>query len=38
MNDLMNAGLTLSQASKYLAKKKKLSKNLIYNMHKDIKD
>ena len=33
--DLINAGLSLSQASKYLAKKKKLTKSLIYNMYKN---
>jgi len=33
LNDLMNAGLNLSQASKYLAKKNNLAKNVIYNMH-----
>ena len=31
--DLINAGLSLSQASKYLAKKTNLSKNQIYNMY-----
>ena len=30
--DLINAGLSLSAASKYLAKKNNLSKNLIYNI------
>ena len=30
---LVNAGLSLSQASKYLAKKNKLTKSLIYNMY-----
>jgi 16S rRNA (cytidine1402-2'-O)-methyltransferase len=33
LNDLINAGLTLSQASKYLAKKNKLTKGLIYNLN-----
>ncbi len=33
--DLIKAGLSLPQASKYLAKKNKLSKNLIYNLYKD---
>ena len=31
--DLINAGLKLSEASKYLAKKYKLKKSLIYNMY-----
>ena len=31
--ELINAGLTLSQASKYLAKKKNLKKNMIYNIY-----
>jgi len=31
--DLINAGLSLSQASKYLAKKNNLTKNIIYNMY-----
>tara|TARA_B100000131_G_scaffold303546_1_gene327715 strand:- start:15 stop:881 length:867 start_codon:yes stop_codon:yes gene_type:complete len=30
---LINAGLSLSQASKYLAKKNKLPKSIIYNMY-----
>ena len=30
--DLINAGLNLSEASKYLAKKYNLKKRLIYNM------
>ena len=34
LNDLIQAGLSLSEASKYLAKKNSLSKNLIYNMFK----
>ena len=33
LNELIDAGLSLSAASKYLAKKKKLSKNLIYNLY-----
>ncbi len=32
LNDLIKAGLSLSSASKYLAKKNKISKNIIYNM------
>ena len=32
LQELINAGLTLSAASKYLAKKKNLKKNLIYNL------
>ena len=31
--DLINAGLSLSQASKYLARKTNLSKKEIYNMY-----
>ena len=31
--DLINAGMTLSQASKYLAKKYNLTKSLIYNLY-----
>tara|TARA_Y200000002_G_scaffold64728_1_gene49726 strand:+ start:1116 stop:1982 length:867 start_codon:yes stop_codon:yes gene_type:complete len=31
--DLINAGLSLSKASKYLAKKNNLSKSVIYNMY-----
>ena len=31
--ELINAGLSLSAASKYLAKKKNLTKNLIYNLY-----
>ena len=31
--DLIDAGLTLSQASRYLAKKKNLAKRFIYNMY-----
>ena len=33
LNDLRNAGLSLSQASKYLAKKNNLTKSEIYKMH-----
>ena len=33
LNDLINAGLTLSQASKYLAKKNGLKKSEIYNLN-----
>ena len=33
LNDLMNAGLTLSAASKYLAKKNNLTKSLIYKIY-----
>ena len=33
LEELINAGLSLSAASKYLAKKKNLKKNLIYNLH-----
>ena len=33
LNDLINAGLNLSQASKYLAKKNNLKKSVIYNMN-----
>ncbi len=33
LNDLVNAGLSLSSASKYLAKKFKLTKSVIYNMY-----
>ncbi|WP_288255650.1 16S rRNA (cytidine(1402)-2'-O)-methyltransferase [uncultured Prochlorococcus sp.] len=32
LNDLMNAGLSLSEASKYLAKRTNLKKSEIYNM------
>ena len=32
--ELINLGLSLSKASKYLAKKNNLSKNIIYNMYK----
>ena len=33
LNELINAGLSLSTASKYLAKKNKLTKSVVYNMH-----
>ena len=33
LNDLVKAGLSLSKASKYLAKKNNLTKSLIYNMY-----
>ena len=33
LNDLIDAGLSLSQASKYLAKKNKITKGLIYNLY-----
>ena len=33
LNGLINAGLSLSQASKYLAKKNNLTKSLIYNLY-----
>ena len=33
LNELINAGLTLSAASSYLAKKKNIKKNLIYNLY-----
>ena len=34
IKELIDAGLSLSAASKYLAKKKSLKKNLIYNLYK----
>ncbi len=34
IDELIEAGLSLSRAAKYLAKKKNLSKNLIYNLFK----
>ena len=34
LSELVKAGLTLSSASKYLAKKNNISKNLIYNLYK----
>ncbi len=33
LNELIKAGLTPSAASKYLAKKKNLTKSMIYNLH-----
>ena len=33
MDDLINAGLSLSAASKYLAKKNNLTKSIIYNLY-----
>ena len=33
LNDLTKAGLSLSAASKYWAKKHNLPKNTVYNMH-----
>ncbi len=33
LNELINAGLSLSAASKYLAKKKNLTKKVIYNLY-----
>ena len=33
LNELINAGLSLSKASSYLAKKKNISKSIIYNMY-----
>ena len=33
LHDLINAGLSISEASKYLAKKNNLRKNLIYKMY-----
>ena len=33
LNDLTKAGLSLTAASKYLAKKNNLSKSTVYNMH-----
>ena len=33
LNELINAGLSLSAASKYLAKKNNIAKNLIYNLY-----
>ena len=33
LHDLVNAGLSISAASKYLAKKNNLRKNIIYNMY-----
>ena len=33
LHELVNAGLSLSAASKYLAKKKNLTKKIIYNLY-----
>ena len=33
LNDLVNAGLSVSSASKYLAKKKGLTKNIVYSLY-----
>ena len=33
LDELINAGLSLSAASKYLAKKNNITKNLIYNLY-----
>ena len=33
LNELINAGLNLSSASKYLAKKNGIPKNIIYNLY-----
>ena len=33
LNELINAGLSLSSASKYLAKKNGMPKNIIYNLY-----
>ena len=33
LNDLVDAGLTVSQASKYLARKNNLTKSIIYNLY-----
>jgi 16S rRNA (cytidine1402-2'-O)-methyltransferase len=33
LNELINAGLSLSSASKYLAKKNGIPKNIIYNLY-----
>ena len=33
LQNLIKAGLSLSQASKYLGKKYNLKKNIIYNLH-----
>ena len=37
LNDLINAGLSVSAASKYLAKRNRLRKSEIYNMIKDLR-
>ena len=36
LEELINAGLSLSAASSYLAKKKHLTKNKIYNLYKEL--
>ena len=36
LDELINAGLSLSAASSYLAKKKHLNKNQIYNLYKEL--
>ena len=36
LNELVNAGLSLSAASKYLAKKNGIKKSIIYNMNYDL--
>ena len=33
LNELINAGLNLSSASKYLAKKNSIPKKIIYNLY-----
>ena len=33
--ELMNAGMSLASASKYLSKKKNISKNIIYKLQKE---
>ena len=33
LNDLVNAGLSLSSASKYLAKKNEIKKNIVYSLY-----
>ena len=33
LNELINAGLSVSSASKYLAKKNGMPKNIIYNLY-----
>ena len=36
LNELIEAGLSLSAASRYLAKKSNLTKNIIYNLDKSL--
>ena len=36
LSDLIDAGISLSQASKYLAKKKNLPKRVVYNINKNL--